>query len=145
MHNIRALWRTWAQARLAHGGGADRTEVVVDAARLRGLRGALVAIRAHSVSHPRLTRVAPERARAVTRQIWIGTQRQSGWPFRRSRREDDCRASWWAPNSTGLVDNFFSAIAVDIHFEDRRVMDEAVDRREGHGLIRENFAPFTEW
>ena len=24
-------------------------------------------------------------------------------------------------------------------------MDEAVDRREGHGLIREDFAPFTEW
>ena len=23
--------------------------------------------------------------------IWMGTQRQSGWPFRRSRREDDCR------------------------------------------------------
>ena len=45
-------------------GGADRTEVVVDAARLRGLRGPLVAIGSHSVSHPRLTRVAPERARA---------------------------------------------------------------------------------
>src|SRR5476651_722462 len=25
--------------------------------------------------------------------IWIGTQRQSGWPFRRSRREDDCRGA----------------------------------------------------
>src|ERR1700676_2468201 len=24
-------------------------------------------------------------------KIWMGTQRQSGWPFRRSRREDDCR------------------------------------------------------
>src|SRR5450631_4280277 len=23
--------------------------------------------------------------------IWMGTQRQSGWSFRRSRREDDCR------------------------------------------------------
>jgi hypothetical protein len=23
--------------------------------------------------------------------IWMGTQRQSGWPFRRSRRGDDCR------------------------------------------------------
>jgi hypothetical protein len=23
--------------------------------------------------------------------IWMGTQRQSGWPFWRSRREDDCR------------------------------------------------------
>ena len=24
-------------------------------------------------------------------------------------------------------------------------MDEAIDRREGHGLIREDFAPLTEW
>jgi len=45
-------------------GSADRTEVVVDAARLKGLRGPLVAIGAHSVSHPRLTQVTPERARA---------------------------------------------------------------------------------
>ena len=25
--------------------------------------------------------------------IWMGTQRQSGWPFRRSRREDICRGT----------------------------------------------------
>ena len=25
--------------------------------------------------------------------IWMGTQRQSGWPFRRSRREYDCRGA----------------------------------------------------
>ena len=31
-----------------------------------------------------------EEARCST-TIWMGTQRQSGWPFRRSRREDDCR------------------------------------------------------
>ena len=24
-------------------------------------------------------------------------------------------------------------------------MDETIDRRQGHGLIREDFAPFTEW
>lgn len=24
-------------------------------------------------------------------------------------------------------------------------MDEAIDGREGHGLIREDFAPFAEW
>ena len=28
---------------------------------------------------------------ACSATIWMGTQRQSGWPFRRSRREDDCR------------------------------------------------------
>ena len=25
--------------------------------------------------------------------IWMGSQRQSGWPFRRSRREDTCRGT----------------------------------------------------
>ena len=25
--------------------------------------------------------------------IWMGTQRQSGWPFRRSRRDDDCHGA----------------------------------------------------
>jgi hypothetical protein len=42
------------------------------------------------------------------------------------------------------VDSLFSAIAVDVHFEDRGVMDEAIDGRQGHGLIREDFAPFAE-
>ena len=41
-------------------------------------------------------RVRPECPRAAANRecsasIWMGTQRQSGWPFRRSRREDDCR------------------------------------------------------
>jgi peptidoglycan/xylan/chitin deacetylase (PgdA/CDA1 family) len=45
-------------------GGADRTEVVVEAARLKDLSGPLVTIGAHSVSHPRLTSISLERARA---------------------------------------------------------------------------------
>jgi N-acetylglucosaminyl-diphospho-decaprenol L-rhamnosyltransferase len=45
-------------------GSTDRTEVVIDAARLGDLSGPLVTIGAHSVSHPYLTCVAPERARA---------------------------------------------------------------------------------
>ena len=45
-------------------GDDDRSEVVADAEQLRGLCGPLVAIGAHSVSHPHLTRVGPERARA---------------------------------------------------------------------------------
>ena len=48
----------WAMKR-----NADRSEVVIDAARLRQLRSPLVAIGAHSVSHPRLTRIAPGQAR----------------------------------------------------------------------------------
>jgi peptidoglycan/xylan/chitin deacetylase (PgdA/CDA1 family) len=45
-------------------GNADRTEVVVDAARLTETRGPLVTIGAHGVSHSRLTDIAPEHARA---------------------------------------------------------------------------------
>jgi peptidoglycan/xylan/chitin deacetylase (PgdA/CDA1 family) len=44
-------------------GNADRNDVVIDAARLRELPGPLVAVGAHSVSHPRLTRIAPDKAR----------------------------------------------------------------------------------
>jgi peptidoglycan/xylan/chitin deacetylase (PgdA/CDA1 family) len=45
-------------------GNSEDNEVVVDAARLTEICGPLVAIGAHSVSHPRLTRIALERARA---------------------------------------------------------------------------------
>jgi hypothetical protein len=31
--------------------------------------------------------------RICSATIWMGTQRQSGWPFWRSRREDDCRGT----------------------------------------------------
>jgi hypothetical protein len=68
----------------------------------------------------------------VTRDL-IVVERKSGCRF-------DCRACWRAPNSTGLVDSFFPAIAVDVHFENRGMMDEAIDGREGHGLIREDFS-----
>ncbi len=44
-------------------GGVDRGEVVVDASRLRTLRSPLVAIGAHSVSHPRLAHIDHARAR----------------------------------------------------------------------------------
>ena len=68
----------------------------------------------------------------------IVVERQSGCRF-------DCRARWRSSGSAGFVDSFFPAIAVDIHFENRGVVNEAIDRREGHGLIREDFALFTEW
>ena len=47
---------------------AERSEVVVDAARLRQIDGPLVDIGAHSVTHPALTRIAPERARSEVRE-----------------------------------------------------------------------------
>ena len=37
-----------------------------------------------------------------------------------------------------------SSIAVDVDFEDGRVMDEAVDRGQCHGRVRENLAPGAE-
>jgi len=43
---------------------ADHAEVVVDSTRLKELPGALVAIGAHTVNHPHLTRIAPELAQA---------------------------------------------------------------------------------
>lgn len=45
-------------------GGADHNEVVADAAQLKACGGPLVAIGAHSISHPHLTRIAPDLARA---------------------------------------------------------------------------------
>jgi peptidoglycan/xylan/chitin deacetylase (PgdA/CDA1 family) len=61
-------------------GNADRTEVVVDAACLSELHGPLVAIGAHSVSHPRLTRIAPERARAEIGESRAAIARLIGGP-----------------------------------------------------------------
>ena len=37
-----------------------------------------------------------------------------------------------------------SAIALDIHLQDRGVVDEPVDGGKGHGLIGEDPAPFAE-
>ena len=42
-----------------------------------------------TIRHEALRR--SRRALQCSASIWMGTQRQSGWPFRRSRREDDCR------------------------------------------------------
>jgi hypothetical protein len=36
------------------------------------------------------------------------------------------------------------SIALDVHFEDSRVMDKAIDRSERHGLIWEYLAPCAE-
>jgi hypothetical protein len=41
--------------------------------------------------HPTAEWIANQLTYACSATIWMGTQRQSGWPFRRSRREDDYR------------------------------------------------------
>ena len=37
-----------------------------------------------------------------------------------------------------------AAVALDVHLDDRGVVDETVDGREGHGLIGEDAAPLAE-
>ena len=38
-----------------------------------------------------------------------------------------------------------TAVAVDVDFEDRGVMDEAIHRCQRHGGVREDLAPCPEW
>ena len=62
------------------------------AARLSAFLEALIAAtpyRLHTNSHRQRDPIR----RLVARQIWMGMQRQSGWPFWRSRRGDDCRGA----------------------------------------------------
>ena len=40
-----------------------------------------------------------------------------------------------ASGSAGFVDGFLATIAVDVHFEDRGVVHDAIDGGERHGLI----------
>jgi hypothetical protein len=56
----------------------------------------------------------------------------------------DCRAGWGSTCAALSLDGGLAAIALDIHLEDRGVMDEAVDGGERHGLAGENLSPFAE-
>ena len=69
--------------------------------------------------------------------VLLVAERRSGCVF-------DCRARRRSPRPLGFFDRRFSAIAVDVHLEDGRVMDEPVDGGEGHGLIGKDFSPFAE-
>ena len=44
-----------------------------------------------------------------------------------------------ASGSAGFFDGFLSTMAVDIHFEDRGMVRDAIDGGERHGLIGEDF------
>ena len=70
--------------------------------------------------------------------LLIVAERQSGFFL-------DCRVGRWAPWSTLAVECGAPSIALDIHLEDGRVMDQAVDGCQRHSLVREHLAPFTEW
>src|SRR5262249_41683058 len=58
----------------------DPKQVVVRAGRLRGVGGPLVSIGAHSVTHPRLTCIGPERARAEIGGSRDAISRLIGYP-----------------------------------------------------------------
>ena len=52
--------------------------------------------------------------------------------------------SWWPAAAPFSIECFATAIALDIHFHDRGVMDKAIDSRERHGLVWEDLVPFAE-
>jgi hypothetical protein len=50
----------------------------------------------------------------------------------------DCRVDW-GPSTTALsIEGFTAAIALDIHLQDRGVMDKAIDGRKRHSLVTEH-------
>ncbi len=51
---------------------------------------------------------------------------------------------WGPAGPTFAVEGGAAAIALDIHLEDRGVVDETVDRRQRHRLVGEDLAPFAE-
>ena len=67
----------------------------------------------------------------------IVVARQSGGAF-------DCRARRGATGATGFFDGDLSPVAVDVHFEDRRMMNQTIDGGQGYGLIGKNPSPFAE-
>ena len=56
----------------------------------------------------------------------------------------DCRADGWSTGSAFAIEGGAAAIALDVHLEDRGVMDEAIDDGKGHRLVGEDLAPFAE-
>jgi len=56
----------------------------------------------------------------------------------------DCRARRRAAGATGFFDGDLSPVAVDVHFEDRRMMNQTINRGQGYGLIWKNPSPFAE-
>ena len=57
----------------------------------------------------------------------------------------DCRAIWWPPGAFVFsFEGSASPVAVDVDFENRSVMHEAIDGGESHGGIREDLPPCTE-
>ena len=73
-----------------------------------------------------------------SRPLLIVAERQSAFFL-------DCRVRRWPAWPALAVECGTASIALDIHLEDGRVMDEAIDGCERHGLIWKHLAPFAEW
>ncbi len=49
------------------------------------------------------------------------------------------------PSGTPLsVEGRFSTVALDVHLQDRGVMNEPIDGGEGHRMVGEDASPFAE-
>ena len=81
--------------------------------------------------------VAARLSRKRSQGLLIDAARQSGIG-------GDCRADWWATGPAFAVESGAASVAFDVHLEDGGVMDEAIDDGEGHRLVGEDLAPFTE-
>ena len=56
----------------------------------------------------------------------------------------DCRVGGRPAAASLAFEGGATAVALDVHFEDGGVVDEAVDDSDRHCLVREDFAPFAE-
>jgi hypothetical protein len=63
---------------------------------------------------------------------------------RRSGVGCDCRVGRRAAAASLAFECGAAAVALDVHLEDGGVMNQAVDDRDRHCLVREDFAPFAE-
>ena len=55
-----------------------------------------------------------------------------------------CCAGWRSSRTALSFQGGSPSVALDVHLEDGRVVDEAVDHGQGHGGIGEDLAPLTE-
>src|SRR6201993_666805 len=56
----------------------------------------------------------------------------------------DCRVDRRPATASLAFECGAPAVALDVHFEDRGVMNQAVDDRDRHCLVWEDFAPFAK-
>src|SRR5437588_11290195 len=63
---------------------------------------------------------------------------------RRSGVNGDCRVDRRAATAPLAFECSAAAVALDVHLVDGGMMNQAVDDRDRHSLVREDLAPFAE-